>query len=87
MSEEFKIEKDVPIPPRRRGLKQKSPWPWPEMKVNDSVFFPARKGEDANNIRGRIKTFGAYAARTNKKFATRWTKHEGKLGLRVWRIK
>ena len=86
MSEEFKIEKDVPMPRRKGGLATKGPWPWPEMEVNDSVFFPARKGEDANTIRWRIKTF-AYAARTNKKFATRWTKHEGKLGLRVWRTK
>ena len=85
MSEEFKIEKDVLIPPRRRGVMQKSPWPWPEMEVNDSVFCPAEIGEDAISIRSRIKTH-VYARKTNKKFATRWVKHEGKLGLRVWRI-
>ena len=86
MSEEFKIEKDVPIPPRRRGVVQKSPWPWPEMEVNDSIFFPARKGEDAMTIRKRVYTH-VYTRKNNKKFASRWVKHEGKLGLRVWRTK
>ena len=43
MSEEFKIEKDVPMPRRKGGLATKGPWPWPEMEVNDSVFFQQEK--------------------------------------------
>ena len=53
---------------------QKSPWPWPEMEVNDSIFFPAERGEDAISIRKRVRTHV-------------WVKHGGKLGLRVGRTK
>ena len=81
---EFKIEKNVPMPGRRSGH---SPlWPWMEMEVDDSVFFPAKKGETGTTVRRRVNPY-PYAKRAGKKFAIRWTEHEGQLGVRVWRIK
>ena len=52
---EFKIEKNVPMPGRRSGH---SPlWPWMEMEVDDSVFFPAKKGETGTTIRKRVNPY------------------------------
>ena len=84
---EFEIEDGVPIPLPRSGGK-KPLWPWPEMEVNQSVFIPAIKGEDAkkgsNSIYRRVNPY-LYAARSKKEFTMRWMKHEGKVGVRVWR--
>ena len=91
----FEIEEDVPLPSRKAGI---TAWPWPEMEVNQSVFIPAKKGETASNIRGRV-TPHHYGLRHNKKFKTRWMKRgdfsemglpaeeKRKLGIRVWRTK
>lgn len=83
---EFKIEKNVPMPGRKAGLVTSGPRPWVEMEVDDSAFFPAKKGETGTTIRRRVNPY-SYAERAGKKFAIRWTEHEGKLGVRVWRIK
>ena len=82
---EFEIEDGVPIPGRKGGIKNRGPWPWPNMKVEQSVFFTAKEGETATTIRYRINPH-AHSRRSDKKFASRWMKHEGKFGLRVWRI-
>lgn len=82
---EFKIEKSVPLPPRRGGLTTLEPWPWPEMEVDDSVFIRAKKGETGSTIHRRVRP-NVYGNKHNKKFTKRWMKSEGKLGLRVWRI-
>jgi len=88
MSEEFKIEKNVPMPGRGSGRPQI--WPWMKMEVDDSVFFPAKKGETGTTICRRVNPY-SYAGRERmgkgKKFAMRWMEHEGKLGVRVWRTK
>mgnify|MGYP003149325571 CR=1 FL=1 len=84
MSEELKIEKDVPIPRRRGGLAAFGQWPWPEMEVDDSVFIRAKKGEDGTSIHTRVRP-GEWGKIRNKKFTKRWMKHEGKFGVRVWR--
>lgn len=88
---EFEIEDGVPIPARRNGLKPT--WPWPEMGVAQSVFIPAQKGEtgsrsgsDTVSIYRRVNPYG-YAAQHKKVFQTRWMKHKGKAGLRIWRTK
>lgn len=75
VTEKFKIEKNVPIPPKNRnGVGPK--YPWPDMKVNDSFFAPDRK----------IQNFSAprlYARKHNMKFKCRTV--DG--GVRVWRVK
>ena len=81
---EFEIEKNVPMPGRRGGRGQH--WPWPILKVNESVFIPAKKGETGTTIRRRVNPYN-YGKKTGKKFAARWMKHNGKQGVRIWRTK
>jgi len=95
---EFEIEEGVPLPSRKTGITAATPWPWPEMEVNQSVFIPAKKGETASNIRSRV-TPHHYGRKNDKTFKTRWMKRgdfsemglpaeeKRKLGVRVWRTK
>ena len=78
MKQQFKIEKNVPIPPKRgHGKGGGGPiYPWPDMKINDSFFAPDRK----------IANFSAprlYGRKHNMKFKCRTV--DG--GVRVWRVK
>ena len=76
MTEKFKIEKNVPIPPKRGIGSGVLIYPWPDMKVNDSFFAPDRK----------IANFSAprlYGRKHNMKFKCRTV--DG--GVRVWRVK
>jgi hypothetical protein len=82
---EFEIEEGIPIPGRKAGITVETPWPWPDMDVDQSVFVPAKKGENASNIRERV-TPHQYGRKSDKKFKTRWMKHNGKFGIRVWRV-
>jgi hypothetical protein len=76
-----KIEKDIPIPEVNSGVQ----FPWPLMKVGDSVFVEAEKGEDLTKL---IRTVGPsaryYGEKTGKKFRTLLERHNN--GIRVWRI-
>jgi hypothetical protein len=85
---EYKIEDGIPMPGRKGGAT--TPWPWPKMEVDQSVFFPAIKDEGTkpgpNAIYRRVNPY-PYGSKHNKTFKTRWIKHNGKLGLRVWRVK
>ena len=82
---EFQIEDDIAIPGKKAGLTNSGPWPWPKMKISQSVFIPALEGETGTTIRRRVNPH-AYARRWKKKFATRWMEQDGKFGLRVWRV-
>ena len=82
----FEIEEDVPLPSRKAGITAATPWPWPEMEGNQAVFIPAKKEETASSIRSRV-TPHHYGRKNNKTFQTRWMKHKGKFGVRVWRTK
>lgn len=67
---EYKIEKDVPIPPKNAGRGSK--YPFPEMEVGDSILVELKQSSAATLTR----------AIPDMKFATR--KVEG--GTRIWRI-
>lgn len=77
-----KIDKGIPLPPRRRGggagRTGRAPiYPWREMEIGDSFFLPDIEPH-------LISSLAAGAAqRTGRKFATRI---EGD-GVRVWRIR
>lgn len=66
-----KIESGVPLPARTRQL-----YPWTEMKVGDSLWFPKRRPEDVNVTRWKAQK------RTGFKFS----QHKVKGGVRVWRV-
>ncbi len=75
------IEKKVEIP----AVHSKIKYPWPDMKVGDSVLIQAEKGEKLYNLK---RTAGPaaryYGDKTGKKFKT-LIDHENN-GVRVWRI-
>lgn len=72
----WEIDKSIPIPAGGRGGKSK--YPFQEMEVGDSVFFPG------SNTQGKEMIYAHnYARRNGKKFSGRSI--DG--GLRVWRVK
>ena len=76
---EIKIEKGIPMPPRKRGRPSK--YPWVEFEINESFFVPAN-GMPLNRVQQRMNpsrfvSFG-------RKFTSRQIPEED--GVRVWRI-
>ena len=75
-----KIENNVPIPDVHSRIK----YPWPEMKVGDSVFIKAEKGETPTRLKAIARSsVNYYGSKTGKKFRTRVFSEEN--GIRVWR--
>lgn len=72
---EFKIEKGVPLPPKKSGGRGRK-HPFYEMEVGDSVLVV---GKERNIVSGLV---GNPSRKYGFKFATRAV--EG--GVRVWRI-
>ena len=81
---DYEIESGIPIPPRKSGLRPTIPWA--ELEIQQSVFIPAKKNETPTTIRHRVNPHN-FGRKSSKKFETRWVRHDGKLGLRIWRIK
>lgn len=77
-SQQFKIEKSVPLPPRKRS--NAIPYPLREMEVGDSFFIPAIGTLEIRTTQSRIISRARFM--TERKFRT--ASVEG--GLRVWRI-
>lgn len=76
-----KIEKKVPVPEVNSGVN----YPWPHMKVGDSVFFEPEKEESLDELnRTVVNSCRYYGYRTEKKFKTMLMREEN--GIRVWRI-
>lgn len=74
MQTEIKVDKDIPMPPRR---KERRKWPFDEMNVGDSFFAPEVKAAH----------FGPYARRLlPKRFTTRTVTENDIRGIRVWRF-
>lgn len=71
MSDEFKVEKHVPVPPPR------AIYPWSEMEVGDSFFV------DDPRLRERISSA---AAKERQRSGKRFTVRKVRGGLRVWRV-
>lgn len=73
ITEEYKIEKNVPLPKRAEGYKPK--YPFSDMKVGDSFAFPPESFQSVAN------SAGFYMKRTQTEFV--WRKDN----LRCWRTK
>jgi hypothetical protein len=71
---EYKIERDVPIPPLRTWR-----YPFPSMAVGDSFFAPNKTSSHMS----------AYCRRASVKFGHKYTmraeEQAGQKGIRVWR--
>ena len=74
MSDEFKIEKDIPLPDRI-GSGRARKYPFSRMEVGDSFFAPVA----GNRIHSAVSQF---SKRTGMKFTVK--KVDG--GCRVWRL-
>ena len=59
-------------------------YPWPEMKVGDSVLFQAEGGESLRMLRRRAGVSASvYGKMSGKKFTSKLMPEEN--GFRVWR--
>lgn len=67
-----KIESGVRMPPRTKQL-----YPWLEMNVGDSLWFPNRDSWDINVMRWKAQ----------KRTGYRLSQRKLKDGIRVWRVK
>jgi hypothetical protein len=76
LTQVFKIEKAIPIPPRL--TKPESKYPFMTMKVGDSFLVPAGN-ESFNNVANAASEFGM---KYKRKFSTR-TLPDG--NRRIWR--
>jgi len=90
LEERWIIEKNVPIP-KPKGYT--TTFPWPNMEVNDSVFFIFKnQNKDSSlplyhNQETPIRSSAhVYGTKNKKKFVTRVLTENGKIGLRVWRV-
>lgn len=71
----FEIEKDKPIPPRRK-------YPFEDMEVGDSFFAPR---DDFPHAGDAARVY-AHHRKGKVKFRTRNVTENGVNGTRVWRI-
>ena len=77
-----KIEQKVKIP----EVHSKINYPWPDMKVGDSVLIQADEGESLYNLKRKVGPSARYyGEKTDKQFKT-LIDHETN-GVRVWRVK
>lgn len=76
------IEKGVKIPEVHSRIN----YPWPEMKVGESVLVEADKDEKLYNLKRKIGPSSRYyGEKTGKQFKT-LIDYDGN-GVRVWRVK
>jgi len=60
-------------------------YPWPDMKVGDSVLIQAEKGEDPYKLKRNARaSFYYHGKKTGKKFMIRIVQANN--GVRIWRI-
>ena len=78
----YKVEKNVPLPKKRRGREGTSIYPFQQMGVGDLFFVSATQTEQALYI-NRIRSAGDKLREKGMHFSVR--KVEG--GVRCWRIR
>lgn len=74
----MEIEKNIPIPNDRPHAGRKAKYPFAEMAIGESVFFP---GESSNGYSAPYAAARMTATRKGMKFTARNV--DG--GLRIWR--
>ena len=81
MTQQFIVEKNIPIPERRVA---KFIYPFAEMEIGDSFLVPILK-EDMKTKRSTITAAPTNGQKgTGHKFTSRYLEAEG--GIRVWRF-
>jgi|TARA_R100001460_G_scaffold20889_2_gene42919 hypothetical protein len=95
--ENFKIQKNIPIPEDIRG--SSSQRPWDKMEVGDSVFIPLKENDNAQRAKNRLQQSTRTFCKKHQpdwKFVLRYRLEEVSdpsnptlvevSGIRVWRI-
>lgn len=72
----YVIEKDIPIPPVRKGDNSKKRLPWAEMEVGDSFFMG----------KCHIQTACKHVAARQKRCQHTYTARSYSGGARIWRV-
>lgn len=75
-----KVEEDVPIP----EVNSKVKYPWPEMKVGDSVLIQPDEGQSLYTLKRKIGPSARYYGDTSGK-QVKTMLMRGENGIRVWR--
>ena len=75
---DFKIEKNIPIPPRAGG-RNGSKYPFRKLEVGDSTFVEGKPSKIASALQAAAKKM------PKGSFTSRAVTEDGKDGLRVWR--
>jgi hypothetical protein len=77
----YKIEKGIPIPPKKLGVRgRKAKYPLRQMEVDDSFSIPAKDRKEAE----RIQKLLVSAARIVR--PRRFTTRRDDAGVSIWRI-
>tara|TARA_R100000742_G_C4210112_1_gene36735 strand:- start:2 stop:313 length:312 start_codon:yes stop_codon:yes gene_type:complete len=83
---QFKIDKDIPLPPDMRSRVSK--YPWGMMEVGDSLFLPIEEGDDGKRMKNRIaqscRNFGK-KQEPEWKYTLRYRLENEVSGVRIWR--
>ena len=77
---EVKIDKDVPLPPKRCGLHHQK-YPFATMEVGDSFFVPEYKPG-----KGGGALFHHWQKKLGHRYTSRKVEENGVVGLRIWRF-
>lgn len=82
----FKIENDIPIPPKQSGGKpmgRKAIYPLADLDIGQSFFVPCRPGKTATQTRNALS---GSITQCSKKTGARFTTRIIDGGARVWRL-
>jgi hypothetical protein len=74
----FRIDKGLPAPSGRSGRPPK--YPFRELEVGDSFFVEGDPRKLSGSVLGCAKNI------VGKRFSSQKTTHNGKPGIRVWRV-
>jgi len=84
---QYHIQKEIPIPDRKRGGRPK--YPWQSMDLGDSFFVPCRgKPPDTQRalIRRLLSSANVQRIHYGTRFTARSVTENDVVGVRVWRI-
>ena len=82
----FAIEKNIYLPPARRGHLAGADYPFKKMKVGDSFLVPIHGKTQPKSIAHKRRTIAASAYKAKKNLGFVFTLRTVKDGIRVWRV-
>lgn len=80
----YKLEKNVPIPPKASSRQGK--YPFEQMEPGDSFFTPSKSPVDTQRLLAGLGNYWAKRRGAETQFITRRREEGGVPGVRVWRV-